>query len=203
MPRKSKQPRITPVQPPYDEETAAALEPLGPPIQLFRVFARRPELARGITGWGHYYLSRRSALTLRQRELVVDRTTARCGADYEWGVHIAVFADQAGLSATQVRSLADGGPDDECWTDPADRAVIRAVDELHATADLTDDSWAALDATIGEMGALDLLLLCGWYHAISFTVRALRLPLEPGTAPINASTPSPESSGAGSATDRL
>jgi hypothetical protein len=31
---------------------------------------------------------------------------------------------------------------------------------------------------------LDLLLLCGWYHAISFTVRALRLPMEPGTGPI-------------------
>ncbi len=47
--------------PPYDGETAAAIELLGPSIQLFRVFARRPELARGIAGWGHYYLSRESA----------------------------------------------------------------------------------------------------------------------------------------------
>jgi alkylhydroperoxidase family enzyme len=184
MPRNSKHPRITPLEPPYDDETAAALELLGPPIQLFRVFARRPDLARGIAGWGHYYLSRRSALTLRQRELVIDRTTARCGADYEWGVHIAVFAERADLTPAQIRSLAVGGPDDACWTDPADRAVIRAVDELWETSDLTDDTWAELDATIGEAGALDLLLLCGWYHAISFTVRALRLPLEAGTSPV-------------------
>jgi len=27
---------------------------------------------------------------------------------------------------------------------------------------------------------LDLLLLCGWYHAISFTARAARVPLEDG-----------------------
>ena len=123
MPRKSKHPRIEPLQPPYDDETAAALELLGPPIQLFRVFARRPELARGIAGWGHYYLSRRSALSLRHRELVIDRATARCGADYEWGVHIAVLAEKAGLSEDQVRSLATGSDADPCWLDPRDRAV--------------------------------------------------------------------------------
>ena len=26
---------------------------------------------------------------------------------------------------------------------------------------------------------MDLTLLCGWYHAISFTARAARVPLEP------------------------
>lgn len=65
MPRFSKQtvsPRLDPVEPPYEPETAAALEALGPPIALFRVFARRPDRARGILGWGRYYLSRRSAL---------------------------------------------------------------------------------------------------------------------------------------------
>src|SRR3954470_5784231 len=131
MPRIPKQPRIELLTSPYDDETAAALGVLGPPIQLFRAFARRPELARGIAGWGQYYLSRKSALTVRLRELVIDRTTARCGADYEWGVHIAVFAEKAGLSDDQVRSLATGSHTDPCWVDPADRAVLRAVDALH------------------------------------------------------------------------
>ena len=105
MPLKSKQPRIAPLEPPYDDEQVQVLELLGPPIAFFRVLARRPDLARGITGWGHYYLSRRSALTLRQRELVIDRVTARCGADYEWGVHVAAFADKAGLHRTRRRSF--------------------------------------------------------------------------------------------------
>jgi alkylhydroperoxidase family enzyme len=144
MPRNSKQPSIDPLEPPYDDDQTEALELLGAPIALFRVFSRRPELARGIAGWGHYYLSRRSALTVRQRELVIDRVTARCGADYEWGVHIAVFADKAGLTEDQLRSLAS--------------------------------------EAVGEDGALDVVLVAGWYHAISYAVRALRLPLEPGTA---------------------
>ena len=181
MPLKSKQPRIAPLEPPYDDQAAATLASLGPPIQLFRVLARRPDLAQGITGWGRYYLSRKSALTLRQRELVIGRTTALCGASYEWGVHIAFFAAKAGFDAAQVSSLADGTPGDACWPDPADRAVLRAVDELHATCDLTDETWDGLVAAAGIDGTLDAVLVCGWYHAISFTVRALRLPAEPGT----------------------
>ena len=136
-----KRPRIAPLEPPYSAEAAAALAPLGPPISLFRVWARRPELARGIAGWGRYYLSRQSALSLRHRELVIDRTTALCGADYEWGVHVSAFAVKAGLTGPQVRSLGSGRPEDPCWDDPADRAVLRAVDELHASSDLTDEGW--------------------------------------------------------------
>jgi hypothetical protein len=184
MLRKSKiagSPRIRPVEPPYDPETASTLAALGPPIALFRLFARRPDRARGVHGWGSYYLSRRCALTLRQRELVIDRTTARCGAEYEWGIHIAMFAERAGLAREQVRSLTAGGPDDACWTDPADRAVLHAVDALHARSDLTDDEWTALEAATGEDGAIDVLLLCGWYHAISYLARATRLASEPGT----------------------
>lgn len=184
MPRFSKHtvaPRVAPVEPPHDAETAAALEALGAPIALFRVFARRPDRAHGVHGWGRYYLSRRAALSLRHRELVIDRTTRRCGAEYEWGVHVAVFAGKAGLDAGQIRSIVAGGPDDDCWTDPADRAVLRAVDALCSANDLSDDEWRELTGAVGEEGAVDLLLLCGWYHAISFAARVLRLPPEPGT----------------------
>jgi alkylhydroperoxidase family enzyme len=173
--------RIAPVEAPYDGETAAALDQLGPPIQLFRVLARRPDRARAIAAWGSYYLSRRVALTLRQRELIIDRTTALCGADYEWGVHIAVFADKADLTSEQRDSLARGSAADDCWTDPTDRAVLNAVDDLYRSRDLGDDTWHELIAQVGEDGALDLVLICGWYHAISFAVRALRLALEPQT----------------------
>jgi alkylhydroperoxidase family enzyme len=184
MLRKTNQPsssRIAPVEPPYDEATAAALEPLGPPIALFRLFARRPERAHAIFGWGRYYLSRSLALSLRHRELVIDRTTALCGAEYEWGIHISVFAAKVGLTNEQIQSVTVGGPEDPCWTDPADVAVLRAVDALHEGSDLSDDEWAALVAGVGDEGAIDLMLLCGWYHSISYVARATRLPAEPDT----------------------
>ena len=184
VPRKPKQPRLEPLAPPYDGASSQALDLLGPPIQLFRVLARRPDRARGIAGWGGYYLSRKSAMSLRHRELVIDRTTALCGAHYEWGVHVAFFAEKAGLDADQLQSLATGSAADPCWTDPADTAVLSAVDDLHRDHDLSDRAWAGLDEAIGGEAALELTLLTGWYHAISFAVRSLRLPLEPGTQPI-------------------
>lgn len=184
MPRNSKRmltPRVSLVEPPYDEATAAALEALGPPIALFRAFARRPDRASAVVGWGSYYLSRKLGLTLRQRELVIDRTTALCGADYEWGIHIAVFGDRVGLTGEQVESLAIGQPDDPCWTDPADRAVLHAVDGLYRHHDLSDEQWSSLVGAVGEDGAIDLILVAGWYCAISFVARSLRLPMEPAT----------------------
>ena len=115
------------------------------------------------------------------RELAIDRTTALCGAGYEWGIHIAVYAGKADLTGDQVASLATGTPVDACWTDPSDRAVLATVDALHRRADLDDAEWQTLLDAVGEDAAVDLLLLCGWYHAISFAVNALRLPAEPGT----------------------
>lgn len=103
--------------------------------------------------------------------------TARCGADNEWGVHIAAFARSAGLSGAHVRSLTDGAPGDACWDQVNDRGVLAAVDELMVSHDLEERSWSALLAAVGQEGCIDVLLLCGWYHAISFLARASRLPL--------------------------
>ena len=154
-----------------------ALEAMGPPINLFRLFSRNVPMAEAMTGWGSYELSKRLSLSMRQRELVIDRVTARCGAEYEWGVHVAFFADRVGLDDVQVRSLTVGGPDDPCWTED-ERALLRAVDELHDTNDVSDDTWSSLALT--DEQRLDLLLLAGWYHAISYVARATRVPLEDG-----------------------
>jgi alkylhydroperoxidase family enzyme len=133
-----------------------------------------------MSGWGGYELSRQLSLSMREREIVIDRTCARTGCEYEWGVHIQVFADRVGLSAEQVASLTHGGPTDEGWTE-RERLLIAAVDELHETNDVSDRLWSAL-VGVGFVDAelLDLLLLTGWYHAISYVARATRIPLEPG-----------------------
>ncbi|MEV7626341.1 hypothetical protein [Actinoplanes sp. NPDC089786] len=110
-----------------------------------------------------------------------DRTTVLCGAEYEWGIHVAVFATRAGITEDQVRPLTTGTAADVCWTDPGDRAVITAVDAPPARHDLTDDEWAPLVEAAGPDGAIDLMLICGWYHAISYVARAARLAPEPGS----------------------
>jgi alkylhydroperoxidase family enzyme len=176
--------RIPPMEPPYeaeiDEQLQAMMPPGVPPIALFRTFVRNPAMAAAMQPWGRHELSRSLSVGLREREIVIDRTCARCGCEYEWGVHLAFFGDRAGLDAAQVRSLTHGGAGDACWESERDRLLVRLVDELHETSDVSDGLWERLRGEFGEAQLLDLLLLCGWYHAISFTARAARVRLEDG-----------------------
>ena len=177
-------PRIEPVAPPYDPEVADRLEemmPAGvPPILLFRTFVRNLPMAAAMGAWGGYELSRRLSLTMRDREIVIDRTCARCGCEYEWGVHVAFFADRVALSGAQVASLTHGDATDGCWTDERDRVLIEAVDALHDTSRIEDALWERLAALFADDELLDLLMLCGWYHAVSFTANGVALDLEDG-----------------------
>lgn len=175
--------RIAPLEPPYSDDAAEQLRSMMPPgvpaIGLFRTFAKHLPMTKAMRSWGSYELSRELSLSVRDREIVIDRTCARCWCEYEWGVHVAVFADRAGLDGSQITSLAHGSSDDPCWTAERDRLLIESVDELHDTADLADATWARLAAEFDECQLLDLLLLTGWYHAISFAARAARVALEP------------------------
>jgi alkylhydroperoxidase family enzyme len=176
--------RIEPAQPPYERDVAARLDlmmpPGVPPIALFRTFVRNLSMATAMGEWGGYELSRRLSLTLRDREIVIDRTCARCGCEYEWGVHVAFFAERAEFTTDQITSLTNGRATDPCWTDPRDRVLIEVTDALHDDADLGDELWQRLRTHLSEEQALDLFMLAGWYHAISYAANAARVDLEPG-----------------------
>jgi alkylhydroperoxidase family enzyme len=178
-------PRIGALERPHEPAVAAQLEKMMPanvpPIELFRTVVKNLPMAEAMTLWGSYELSRALSLSLRDREIVIDRTCVRCGCEYEWGVHVAFFADKARLDEDQVGSLTHGGAADPCWTSQRDRLLIRAVDALCDYRDIDNALWEALRAEFDDREILDLTMLCGWYHAISFTARAARVPLEAGS----------------------
>jgi alkylhydroperoxidase family enzyme len=121
----------------------------------------------------------RGHLTIRQREIVIDRVTASCGAEYEWGVHVAAYAMKADLTEAQIVSLAIGGPDDDCWADD-DRVLIRLCDSLQRTCAIDDGLWIELTAHHSDDAIMELLMLAGTYRTVSYLVNGLRLPLEHG-----------------------
>ncbi|MFI5889460.1 carboxymuconolactone decarboxylase family protein [Actinoplanes sp. NPDC051513] len=176
--------RIATLEPPYTEEAgallAAMMPPGVPPIALFRLFARNLPMTSAMHAWGRYELGRDLTLTMRQREIVIDRTCARCGCEYEWSVHAQTFGTRVALTPDQHHALVHGASTDPCWPDDTERLLIEAVDALHDTSDIDDKLWARLTKAFDDPQLIDLLLLCGWYHAISFVARATRLPLEPG-----------------------
>jgi alkylhydroperoxidase family enzyme len=176
--------QIEPLQAPFDPEVQEQLEAMMPPgiapIGLFRTFAKNMAMTKAMQPWGSYELSRGLSVGLREREIVIDRTCARCGCEYEWGVHVAFFSERGGLSWDQVASLTHGSHRDPCWETDRDRLLICLVDALHDHSSLPDPLFDELISNFEEAQVLDLTMLCGWYHAISFTARGARVPLEAG-----------------------
>jgi alkylhydroperoxidase family enzyme len=151
------------------------------PLKLFRTFARNLPFSAAMGPLGGYLLSRGrdggAGYDVRARELVIDRVTARCACEYEWGVHIASYARKAELTDDQIYSTVHGGPEDPCW-DARDRAVLSMADELHDFGSLTDATFATLSVHYSEAIIIELLALAGWYHAISYVANGARTELE-------------------------
>ena len=172
-------PRIEPLAPPYQPHLAALLSRMTPPgapavLALFRVLAHNPPLAERMTGWGGYLLGRQASLPLRDREVVINRVCARCGAEYEWGVHVAAFGEAAGFTADENTAISDPRADVTRLA-ARDRLLVQMVDELHDTASVSDSLWQQLAPVWTPAQLIELLMLAGWYHAISYVCNAARV----------------------------
>jgi alkylhydroperoxidase family enzyme len=171
--------RISPREPPYPEAVSAALDrimPRGvPPLALFRTLAVNERVFLRLMAGG---LLDRGSITLREREIVIDRTCARCGAEYEWGVHVAFFGARVGFTEREVAGTCADDPAASGFTS-REQLLLRLVDELHDTARLSDALWQELRTAWSDDQLIELVALVGYYHLISFAANAFRIPLEP------------------------
>jgi alkylhydroperoxidase family enzyme len=171
-------PRIAPAEAPYLPKIAAELARIMPkgvePLVLFRTLARNPRVFEKMFAGG---LLDKGALSLRQREIVIDRTTARLGCEYEWGVHIAFFAAKVGFGPEQVAATVTGLAGAVCWTED-EQALLALVDDLVDRRTVGEVTWATLGRHFDEAQILEAIALIGYYHTISFLCRGLELPLE-------------------------
>jgi alkylhydroperoxidase family enzyme len=171
-------PRIAPLDPPYAAELQSAFDTImrgAPPLLLFRTVAHNPRVLQRMMAGG---LLDRGSISLRARELAILRTCARCGAAYEWGVHVATFAAKAGFDDRQLRATVHGGADDDGWS-AEDRIVLRLADRLHEQNDVDDALWAEAAAVFSPAQLVELIMLAGLYHAVSYLANAMRVAREP------------------------
>jgi len=179
-----KAPRIAPATAPYDDAIKVRLDSLMPegvePLVLFRTLARDDRLFSRFMGAG---LLDRGHLTLRERELAIDRTCARTGCAYEWGVHITFFKEKVSLSDEEVTALATLAPDDGPWN-THEVLILKLMDALHDRSRVEDDLWTALRSEFEELQLLELIMLAGFYHTVAYISNGLDLPLEAYGAPL-------------------
>ncbi|MFS0848076.1 carboxymuconolactone decarboxylase family protein [Novosphingobium panipatense] len=144
-----------------------------PLASFFANLAHSPEFFAAYIQLG-VTISMHSALPRRLRELAILRTAWLTGAPYAWGEH--VHATQGGLLSEQdIAAIIEGSPS-MAWGD-LERAVLQAVEELHADALIGDATWSVLAGHLEERQLVELLILIGHYVTTAYLQNSLRTAL--------------------------
>jgi 4-carboxymuconolactone decarboxylase len=143
---------------------------------IFPTLARHADLFRAWLPFGGFLLGR-GVLPARERELLILRTGYNCASDYEWRQHVRI-AQALGIERQEIARIA-AGPDADGWA-PADAALLRAADELHAKSKISDGTWTQLAERFDERGLLEIAMLVGHYHMVAFALNSAGVELDDG-----------------------
>jgi alkylhydroperoxidase family enzyme len=177
-------PRIPPLpESEWSDELRTILQATPPGIgvrlgdnNIFPTLARHEQLFRAWLPFGGFLLGR-GVLDARERELLILRTGFNCSSDYEWGQH-ARIAEQLGIAREEIMRVA-AGPDAPGWA-PGDATLLRAADELHEHAKISDETWGALAESHDERALLEIAMLVGHYHMVAFALNSAGVELDAG-----------------------
>jgi 4-carboxymuconolactone decarboxylase len=180
MPTNQHPPRIAPLEPPYTSDVAMALAKWMPPgvtvepLKLFRTLFQNREMSDRMRPLGAGILGPHSSIDPREREIIIDRVCARCGCEYEWGVHVAAFGQALGIPQETLEATVTKSPHDPTWSEHQ-ALLVQMADELHDTATISDALWSKLAAQWTASQLIELCVIVGWYHLISFVANAARV----------------------------
>ncbi len=174
------QPRVMPLEADqWSDEATAMLQPFvkqGRVFNIFKTLANHPALAKRWMVFANHILGK-SSLSVRDRELVILRIGYLCQAGYEWGQHVQI-ARQAGMSDEEIRSCKTG-PETPGISE-LDQLLLKATDELHADAHVSDETWAGLSKTYDTHQMMDLVFTIGQYNLVSMALNSFGVQLDEG-----------------------
>ena len=174
------QPRVTPLRDDQIDPEIRERFSRGPILNIFRTLAHYPALLKRWLVFGNHVLSK-STLPARERELVILRIGWLCRAGYEWGQHVAI-GKAAGLSDGEIARIPQGASAPG-WT-ALERALLRATDELHGDAFVSDATWAELSGSLTTQQLIDFVFTVGQYNLVSMALNTFGVQPEPGLPPL-------------------
>ena len=165
---------------PAQREVAAAISagPRGEVRGPFIPLLHHPDLAAQIQQLGEQ-LRWKGKLPSALTELAVLVTARRWTCQHEWFVH-EKLARQAGVSPSVIEALQAGREPSQMTQDEA--AVYAFCREAHATGRVGDGAFDTVVKRFGREGAVELLVLCGYYSMMAMVLNTASMPL-PNNAP--------------------
>jgi alkylhydroperoxidase family enzyme len=150
--------------------------------ELMRTMLRHPALFARQVDIGMQLLGK-GLLPARDRELAILRIGWLCQAPYEWGEH-CLIAKKLGITSEEIERITLGSAAPG-WSEH-DAALLRAAEELHADAMISDATWATLSKRFDAQQLIELPALIGQYQAVAYSQNSLRLRLHDGNLGLNA-----------------
>lgn len=144
--------------------------------ELVMTLLRHPELYQRLSDVSVVLMSR-GELDARDRQLAVLRLTWLCQAPYAFGEHVK-HSRRIGIGAEELERIRTGSAD-SYWA-RHEKAILKAVEELHANAMISDDTWSVLAESLNEKQLFELTVLVGQFTLVAYFQNALRLRLRDG-----------------------
>ena len=174
------EPRIQPLtKAEWNDTQREILQPYEDSGRLWNVFttmAKHEDLATDWLVFGRHILAE-NTLPPREREMLILRIGWLCQSEYEWAQHRRIGLS-VGLTEEEILRINEG-PQAKGWS-PEDATLLRAVDELHANAMITDPTWNALAAIYSEKQMMDLVFTVGQYNLVSMALNSFGVQLDEG-----------------------
>lgn len=145
----------------------------GKPANIFLTMANHEKLAKRWLVFGNHILSK-STLDPREREIAILRIGWLCKAGYEWGQHV-VIGKAAGMSEEDIDNIKIGA--DAGWS-KHEALIIKAADELHSDAFVSDETWVGLKETYSDQQMMDLVFTVGQYNMVSMALNSFGVQLD-------------------------
>ena len=173
-------------EPPYPAQVAenignTAFKGLSP-INLRLALAHHPKLATAFQSMAHVVLFQ-CELPERDREIAIIRTGALTRSEYEWGMHVSIYAEKCKLDSASVGELTTCSN----WTElsnviwsPKERLIVRMVDEIHSHSTVSDETWLLLNRDWPQEQVIELIFSSSFYHMAAFFLNTTAVPLEVG-----------------------
>ena len=145
----------------------------------FEILIRAPEICGHAAELGEH-LRWGTSLPDRLSELAIITTARFWRAQYEWFAH-APLAAEAGVPAAAIEAIRIGGT--PSFTAPDEALVYRVCSEIFRTQRLSDDSFNAAVAALGEAGLVEVIAIIGYYTLIGNTLNVFQVGLPEGQQP--------------------
>ena len=140
------------------------------------ILIRHAELYKAHMEVAQKYLSD-CEMRIRDRELAILRLAWLSQAPFEWGSHVKI-AKRNGVTSEEIERVIQGSAAPG-WG-KQDRAIVRAVEELHFDSMIVDDTWSDLQEFYNDKKLIELVILAGQYKTVAYYQNSLRLPLPAG-----------------------